>query len=114
MSEPTKGPWMYDRTLYIWGPKGEMIAEVRGAGADLPQDANGLVLGASWDLLDVCELLAARIPDCPACDGTGRESHTDSDACYNCGGVGEVMDGTPELGTVRDAIAKARGKACNT
>lgn len=53
----TPGPWKYDGKVFIFGPSGEMIAEVRGAGADLPIDANGHVLGASTDLLKACEAL---------------------------------------------------------
>ncbi|KKN27819.1 hypothetical protein LCGC14_0860820 [marine sediment metagenome] len=57
-TDPTKGPWKYDGQVFIFGPGGEMIAEVRGVGGDLPMDANGHVLGASRDLLEVCAAIA--------------------------------------------------------
>lgn len=108
--EPTRGPYRYDGKLYIFGPSGEMIAEVRGAGGDLPMDANGHVLGASRDMLDVLESLADLIEPCAACGGTGQERHDPESACGCCGGQGEVLDATGMITDIREAIAKARGE----
>ena len=39
----TKGPWHGDPAgycEYIWGPNNEMVFQIRGAGADLPMEAN--------------------------------------------------------------------------
>ena len=39
----TKGPWHGDPEgycEYVWGPNNEMVFQIRGAGADLPMEAN--------------------------------------------------------------------------
>ena len=54
----TPGPWHGDPEgycEYIWGPNDEMIAQVRGAGAGLPREANQRLL------VDAPRLLAENI-----------------------------------------------------
>ena len=63
----TPGPWTYDGICYIWGPKGEMIADdgipdeqemetirLRGVGAALPMEANAHLIAAAPELLEAC------------------------------------------------------------
>ena len=52
----TKGPWKYDDELYIWGPNNEMIAEMRGTGANLPQEANARLIAAAPDMLTLLDV----------------------------------------------------------
>lgn len=48
----TPGPWwLDDYEMYIWGPNHEMVAQVRGFGAGLPQKANGQLLADAPALL---------------------------------------------------------------
>lgn len=39
--EATPGPWSYDNEMFVFDSEMNMIAEMRGAGAELAQDANG-------------------------------------------------------------------------
>jgi hypothetical protein len=60
------------------------------------------------DLLDTCEELIKRIETCDACGGSGHERHSTDDACGCCGGQGEVLDATPLVSDIRDAVAVAK------
>lgn len=52
----TEGPWKLDQEeLFIFGPNTEMIAEIRGYGAGLPQYANGNLIAAAPDMLEALE-----------------------------------------------------------
>jgi hypothetical protein len=55
-NEHTPGPWHYDGQAYIFGPKTEMIAMIRGTGEGLPEDANARLLAAAPDLLAACKM----------------------------------------------------------
>ena len=62
------------------------------------------------ELLRALEVCLEFVQQCESCAGTGKLQDTDIDACRDCGGVGEVVQIGPELGNIRDAIAKARGQ----
>jgi DnaJ-class molecular chaperone len=44
-------------------------------------------------MLEVCEEIVECIRDCHSCDATGIHTGTKADACYDCGGVGQVLGG---------------------
>lgn len=47
MSKHTPGPWRFDGRTYIWGPKSEMIAMIRGTGEGLPEADNARLIAAA-------------------------------------------------------------------
>lgn len=53
-SKHTPRPWYYDGSNYIFTTEGnKMIAEIRGYGSGEPMDANGKLMSAAPDLLEV-------------------------------------------------------------
>jgi hypothetical protein len=62
----TPGPWKLDEFNgnTIWGPYNEHIADVRGYGAGLPQEANAQLLTASPEMLDSLRKLVACCAHC--------------------------------------------------
>lgn len=121
MIEHTKGPWRTGsgdcHTIGADWPDGRtgmrkiaLTCSTEDSIDYKEQLANTKLIAAAPDLLDVCESLAERIIECRDCEGTGLDRHDPESACRNCGGVGEVLISTGEIGTLRDAIAKARGK----
>jgi len=76
----TQGPWKYDdEGQYIFGPNTEMIAEIRGYGEYLPQEANGRLIAAAPELLEALESCLSTIQmECPECDGCK------ADLCTQC------------------------------
>ena len=46
----TPGPWIPDEDhIFIMGPQGEMIAEMRGEGAELPIEGNARLIASAPD-----------------------------------------------------------------
>ena len=57
----TTGEWEYDEEGdYIWGPKKQMVAQIRGVGAGLPLAINGKLIAKSRTLLPECARRLAR------------------------------------------------------
>jgi len=114
MSNHTPGPWTVARGSHCYPleilSESKTIAQVERSGSKQETEANANVLAASAELLAVCEELAARIVECLGCDESGTDPNDSLSACRDCGGVGEVLDGEPDIGALRDAIAKAKGK----
>jgi hypothetical protein len=59
--------------------------------------------------------LIARIVTCESCNGTGKQPGNEDDACFECGGVGENLDGDAIFVAIaardtRAALALADGK----
>lgn len=57
----TPGPWRYDGHAYIFGPKREMVAMIRGTGENLPEEANARLIAAAPELLDELKRLKQEI-----------------------------------------------------
>lgn len=54
----TAGPWRPDvDSLFIFGPNTEMIAEMRGAGANLPIEANAKLIAAAPEMAEALKAL---------------------------------------------------------
>ncbi len=64
------------------------------------------------ELLEACKAIVACIVDCETCNATGIEIGTKADACWSCGGVGQVLGGDDIFAAfdAREAIAKAEGR----
>lgn len=61
----TKGPWTTDEDgIFVFGPNMVMVAEMRGAGANLPQEANAHLIAAAPEMYDKLfrALAALRVP----------------------------------------------------
>lgn len=63
-------------------------------------------------MLEACKEIVACIQDCDSCNATGIEIGTKTDACWNCGGVGQVLGGDDIFAafTARDILERIDGK----
>ena len=70
------------------------------------------LIAAAPELLEACKAIVACIVDCETCNATGIEIGTKADACWSCGGVGQVLGGDDIFAAfdAREAIAKAEGR----
>lgn len=91
-------------------PTGIPVAVING-GAEVDADSHLIV--AAPDLLEVATALLGLVRDCDACDGTGhndRHRPGADESCLDCGGVGETIEFSGEIGDLRAAIAKAKAR----
>jgi len=122
----TPAPWISDEqqapdddgiaTIAIFGPDGPGMGRTASAYAEIGRRSelkpNARLIAAAPELLGACKAIVACIIDCETCDATGIEIGTKTDACWSCGGVGQVLSGDDIFAAfdARDAIAKADGK----
>lgn len=79
----TPGPWKFDDMMYVFGPKNEMVCQIRGYGAGLPQEANARLIVSAPELLEACKAALVALREC----------------------------NEPEAKIVAEAISKAEGRA---
>ena len=101
MNDHTRGPWkvhpQYARTIKAGSVSVASMSVRNKIKPDnpTPEEArsNARLIAETPMMHEVCKQIVECIRDCSSCDATGIHCGTKADACYDCGGVGQVLGG---------------------
>ena len=109
MNDYTRGPWKV--TKHPLRENGFGIgSNDPGLLATVSNRDNARLIAEAPEMLKACVEIVDCIRDCNSCDATGIEMGTNADACYTCGGVGQVLGGDDIFAafTARDILERLK------